>query len=101
MGRDRHHQGPAAAALVRYILADDRRTVRAERLLVTAAVCVITLFAVLATIALLANGMVGWVPGASGGGAVTVLGAVARWGAVRRRRYPELHGPGTIPKVRS
>lgn len=65
---------------MRYILADDRRTVRAERLLVTAAVCVMTLFAVLATITLLANGMVGWVPGASGGGAVTVLGAVARWG---------------------
>jgi hypothetical protein len=73
-------------SLLRYVLADDRRTIRAQRLLVTAACCVIALFAVLVTIALLANDVVGWVPVASGGGAVTVLSALARWVVIRRRR---------------
>jgi O-antigen/teichoic acid export membrane protein len=85
-------------SLLRYILTDDRRTVRAQRLLVTAAGCVIALFVVLVTIALLANDVVGWVPVASGSGAVTAVGAVARWRAVRRRRHHELHGPSRSPK---
>jgi hypothetical protein len=37
-------------------------------------------------LALLANDVVGWVPVASGGGAITVLSALARWVVIRRRR---------------
>ena len=80
-------------SLLRYVLADDRRTVRAQCLLVTAACCMIALFAVLATIVLLANDVVGWVPVASGGGAATVLGAVARWMTVCRRRQHDPREP--------
>lgn len=49
----------------------------------------IVLLAVLATIALLAN-VVGWVPVASGGGVVAVIGAVAHWVMVHRRRQHDL-----------
>lgn len=80
-------------SLLRYVLADDRRTDRAQRLMVTAACCVIALFAVLVTIALLANAVVGWVPVVSGGGAVTILGTVARWVTLHRRRQRDHREP--------
>ena len=77
-------------SLLRYVLADDQRTGRAQRLLVTAACCMTALFAVLASIALFANDMVGWVPIASGGGAFTMLGIVTRRVMVHRRRQHDL-----------
>lgn len=78
-----------------YLLDDNQRTGRAQRLLVTATVCAIALFVVLAMIVRLANGVV-----VASGSAATVFGAVASWGAVRRRRHHELRGPVTIPKTR-
>lgn len=89
----RHPRSTASpwTALLGYVLTDEQRTTRAQRLMLTITGCAGVLLLILLSLALLASGVVGWIPLAEGGGTLIVLGIATRLCAARRRR--RLHPP--------
>jgi len=87
-------------SLLGYVLDDEHRTARAQRLMLTAAGCAALLVLSLLALTLLAYGVAGWLPLAGGGGTLAMLGIAAhRWAARRRHRLeppaPALLDEGT------
>jgi len=85
-------------SLLGYVLDDEHRTARAQRLMLTAAGCATLLVLSLLALTLFAYGVAGWIPLAGGGGTtlLTVLGIAAHRRAAQRRHRLDPPAPALL-----
>ena len=100
----RRPAGPTASpwtTLLGYVLDDEHRTIRAQRLMLTAAGCATLLVLSLVALTLLAYDVAGWLPLAGGAGTLTMLGIAAHRTAAWRRRQLDPPAPALLDEALS